>query len=74
MELDEKNVEGIRVNFKGKRQKGWMLIRKSVHDPVIVLDAESYVSQGIKSMMNLICPFFRKYKFLDMSEFNKGIK
>lgn len=74
LELDEKNVEGIRVNFKGKRQKGWMLIRKSVHDPVIVLDAESYVSQGIKSMMNLICPFFRKYKFLNMSEFNKGVK
>ena len=41
-QLDEPNYEGVRVkvNADGK-QTGWALLRASLHDPLLVLNAES---------------------------------
>lgn len=73
-DVDRDNIEGVRINFNSKYQNGWILLRKSVHDPVIVLDAESYVSNGIREILNLIQPFLKRYKFVDISVFNKKNK
>ncbi len=70
-DLDKDNIEGVRINFKDKRQNGWFLLRKSIHDPVVVLYAESYTSGGIKSILNLLKPFFENYSELNLSEFEK---
>ncbi len=34
------SYEGIRISFKGEDVKGWILIRMSLHDPVIPLNIE----------------------------------
>lgn len=68
--LDKDNIEGIRINFNSKRQNGWILLRKSIHDPVMVLYVESYTINGVHAILNLVQPFLKRYKFIDMSEFN----
>ena len=68
--LDKDNIEGVRINFNSKRQNGWILLRKSIHDPVMVLYVESYTINGVHAILNLVQPFLKRYKFIDMSEFN----
>ena len=70
--LEKDNIEGVRVTFKFKHQKGWMLFRKSVHDPVLILYAESYIQNNLRSMFKLINPFFAKQQSeLDISGMKK---
>lgn len=69
--LEQDNIEGVRVTFKFKHQKGWMLLRKSVHDPVLILYAESYIQNNLRSMFKLINPFFAKQSELDISDLKK---
>lgn len=73
-DMDKDNIEGVRINFRAKHQSGWLLLRKSIHDPMMVLYAESYVTNGIKPILNLIKPFFKKYPDLNLSEFEKSSK
>lgn len=44
------NHEGIRINADSSCGNGWFLIRLSVHDPIIVLNAESDEEGGIMKM------------------------
>ena len=74
-ELEEDNIEGVRVNFNAHHHKGWCLLRQSIHDPNLVLYVESYVDGGIASILNLLKPFLSKYPFLASSEINNfGVK
>jgi phosphoglucomutase len=66
-DIEKDNIEGVRIKFRAKNQNGWLLLRRSIHDPVMVLYVESYVSGGIKSILNLLKPFFKKYDRLDLS-------
>ena len=47
------NREGIRISFdlNGQPDAGWFLLRMSVHDPVMPLNAESDVPGGVRTMM-----------------------
>lgn len=44
------NHEGIRINADKENGNGWFLLRLSVHDPIIVLNAESDENGGIMKM------------------------
>ncbi len=44
------NYEGIRINADKSCGNGWFLVRLSVHDPIIVLNAESNENGGIMKM------------------------
>lgn len=44
------NHEGIRINTDSSCGNGWFLIRLSVHDPIIVMNAESDEEGGIMKM------------------------
>lgn len=57
----EKNYEGVRVNFDDEEVKGWMLMRMSLHDPVIPLDYEAEKEGGVAVIKNRIRPFLAKY-------------
>ena len=46
----EDNYEGIRINTDNTCGNGWFLLRMSVHDPIIVLNSESDVTGGIRTM------------------------
>jgi len=45
-ESEPENYEGIRVRCKNEQEKGWFLLRLSLHDPVMPLNIESDVEGG----------------------------
>ncbi len=69
MKIDETNIEGVRVNIPEKSCKGWFIIRKSVHDPELVLHAESEISGGLKDVLELVKSSLQSFGELDLSGF-----
>lgn len=59
------NHEGIRINADDSCGNGWFLIRLSVHDPIIVFNAESDENGGIAKMANDILSVISKAENLD---------
>ena len=47
------NREGVRISFDvdGELNSAWFLLRLSVHDPVMPLNAESDVPGGVKAVL-----------------------
>lgn len=67
-ELDKENIEGVRVNFTDRHNKGWMIVRKSLHDPELVLHAESEVIGGLKSIFKTVKSCLTKFDMIDKSQ------
>lgn len=57
----EPNYEGIRVNFDDEQVKGWMLLRMSLHDPIMPINAEADQIGGTDIIIDRIRPFLAKY-------------
>lgn len=60
------NYEGIRVNADKNSGNGWFLLRLSVHDPIIVLNAESDENGGIMKMAKDIHGIISTAKNIDL--------
>ncbi len=60
------NHEGVRVNFDENNGDGWLLLRMSVHEPLLVLNAESNSSGGVDKMLSFFKSFIAKYDTLDL--------
>lgn len=63
------NYEGIRIAFKAEDADGWMLIRKSLHDPLMPVNIESNVEGGCKRISEIMRPVLAEYKELDIEKF-----
>jgi len=61
-----KNYEGIRINCQSEREKGWFLLRLSLHDPVIPINIESEVTGGVKQIENRLLNFLQQFSELDL--------
>lgn len=61
------NYEGIRIYFDDDAVRGWLLLRLSVHDPIMPLNVESYVAGGNKIIINEFYSFIKNYEGLDLS-------
>jgi phosphomannomutase len=63
------NREGIRISFGSGKGDGWMLLRMSVHDPVMPLNIESNSSGGARMIASQLLEFFRDsgFKNIDIS-------
>lgn len=55
------NYEGVRVAFDDDEVKGWVLIRLSLHDPVIPINLESKEPGGVAILKARIRPFLSAY-------------
>ena len=62
----EDNYEGIRINTDNTCGNGWFLLRLSVHDPIIVLNSESDVTGGIRTMANDILKVISSAENIDV--------
>jgi phosphomannomutase len=60
------NYEGVRLDFE--QPKGWCLLRKSLHDPLMPLNIESDIKGGCKEIADMLRPFLTGYEFLDSSK------
>ena len=61
------NHEGIRLLFSGDWGQGWLLLRMSLHDPIMPLNIESAGADGVAGIARLLLPFIQKYDRLDIS-------
>lgn len=58
------NYEGVRAAFDDEELKGWMLIRLSLHDPVIPINLESKNQGGVAIIKERILPFIKSHEGL----------
>lgn len=61
------NYEGIRISFHDKEVTGWMLLRLSLHDPLMPLNIESDTEGGVKIIIERLLPFLEKQELLDIA-------
>lgn len=55
------NYEGVRVSFDKKHGDGWCLIRKSLHDPLLVLNLASNSKAGVKVITSTVGTFLKDF-------------
>ena len=58
------NREGFRVSFDKDHGDGWLLLRMSVHDPVLPLNIESNTPGGVKQIEAFFDKFIGQYDAL----------
>ena len=71
--IADDNREGIRVFFDEDGFEGWLLLRLSVHDPIMPLNIESDVEGGCKKIAVAFYGFIKKFKDLDLTSLEKFI-
>lgn len=64
--LADDSREGVRICFGGD----WMLLRLSVHDPVMPLNIESDMAGGCRKMAALLAPYMHAQDGLDCTKFD----
>ena len=68
------NYEGIRFSTGKGAGDGWILVRLSVHDPVIVINAESNSAGGVRQMLKTLNAFSETIDALDISKLTAYLK
>ncbi len=70
------NREGIRILFdlSGAKESGWFLLRMSVHDPVLPVNAESDVPGGVRTMLTSLYDLVKTIDGIDPSNLLKAIQ
>lgn len=63
----EDNHEGIRTSFDKGDGDGWLLLRMSLHDPLMPLNIESDSPGGVSMIRAKILKFLQGYEHLDTS-------
>ncbi|KAK9839193.1 hypothetical protein WJX81_000583 [Elliptochloris bilobata] len=59
--LEAENWEGWRVSVdEGGGRKGWVLLRASLHDPLLVLNVESDIPGGACALVQKVLEFFEE--------------
>lgn len=74
MRIADDNREGIRIYFDCEDKKGWLLLRLSVHDPIMPLNIESDVIGGVKLIAECFYDFIKKMDRLDISPLEEFLK
>jgi phosphomannomutase len=70
------NREGVRISFDldGGRDHGWILLRLSVHDPVMPLNVESDVKGGSVKMLRVLYEMLKTRSDLDLSALKTALE
>ncbi len=61
------SYEGVRISFKGEEIKGWLLLRMSLHDPLLPLNMEGEREGDIDRMKALVLELLGSFDRLDLS-------
>ncbi len=68
------NRDGIRISADKENGDGWILLRLSVHDPVMPFNAESNSQGGVNVMLREFYSFIKEQKSLDITPIEKFLK
>jgi len=69
-----KSFEGVRVSCSADNQKGWFLLRLSLHDPVLPLNVESEIKGGVKEITQKIAEFLNTFDKIDYKKIIEYIR
>lgn len=72
-EVVQDNVEGVRIKIQQANLAGWVLLRKSLHDPLLALNMETKQGKGCVKLANALLPFFERYAFLNLAQLHAYI-
>jgi phosphomannomutase len=72
-EVADDSREGVRISFGAGQGEGWLLLRLSVHDPVMPLNIESDVKGGCLVMAKKLNEFLKTQSGLDIEALTKFI-
>lgn len=64
----EPNYEGVRISFNDDEVHGWMLLRMSLHDPILPMNIETNEVGGVEKVLERIRPFFAGCEHLDVKD------
>ncbi len=59
------NYEGVRINFGKNAGNGWALVRMSLHEPIMPVNAESNETGGNEKILARLHALLKGYDFLD---------
>ncbi|HZK21562.1 MAG TPA: phosphomannomutase/phosphoglucomutase [Oscillospiraceae bacterium] len=62
------NFEGIRISFNDGTTTGWLLIRMSLHEPLLVMNCESDNIGGTKEILAWFYKFLEKFDKLQLKK------
>ncbi|MCQ2773055.1 MAG: phosphomannomutase/phosphoglucomutase, partial [Bacilli bacterium] len=65
------NFEGVRMNFDKEHGDGWVLVRMSLHEPIMPINLESNSQGGVAILIKEIYGFLSAYDFLNLKAFEK---
>lgn len=65
------NREGMRISADENHGNGWLLLRLSVHDPVMPFNMESNETGGVKKIAESFYGFIKRFSELDISPIEK---
>lgn len=65
------NHEGLRISCTSADEKGWFLLRLSLHDPVLPLNVESEVEGGVKKITAKLAEFFKQFSNINYDALEK---
>lgn len=68
MTLELPNYEGVRITCDETCGNGWLLIRKSLHDPLMPLNIESNEAGGLEKIKAAITAMLEPFDQLDISK------
>ncbi len=64
------NFEGVRISCTGEKEQGWLLMRLSLHDPVIPVNIESDIKGGVKKIAARLVEFLEDKSYIDIRMMN----
>ena len=65
--LEKENYEGVRVNCDAEHGNGWLLLRKSLHEPIMPLNIESDSEGGTRKIAESLYGLIADEKTLDLT-------
>ena len=71
--IADDNREGMRISADENHGNGWLLLRLSVHDPVMPFNMESNENGGVKKIANDFYNFIKRFDELDLTPIEKFI-
>ncbi len=72
--VEPENYEGCRVNYDKKQGDGWVLLRMSLHEPILPINLESDGRCGVLKMAKDLYYFLRKYTCIDVTPLQDAIQ
>lgn len=72
--IADDNREGMRISADSANGNGWLLLRLSVHDPIMPLNIESNEEGGVMKIAKDFYEFIKNFDLLDVSPIENFIK